>query len=401
VLGWGGYFAWDPVENASLLPWLTATAYIHSLQTQEKRGMLKLWNLTLLIATFALTLLATFLTRSGIISSVHAFSDGLTGPALLAFIALVLVVSLAAVAWRGEQLRGEGILDRVLSRESAFLANNLLLVGLMLTVLVGTTFPLLAEALDGTQLSVGEPYFNQTAVPILLALLLLMGIGPALPWRRTAGTVLRRRLGVPALAALATAVTLAVAGVHRPETLAALALAALVVFQALWDLARLSVRRSLARQRRRAGGQIVHLGIALIAVGIAVSSSYRSETDLTLARGQSFRAGGHLVRFAGTTVEQQPQRRVVRADLLVDGGTRLTPALNYYAGSSEAIASPAIRESLGRDLYTVLTWASTDGRRATVRVFLEPLVSWIWIGAAVVLAGAALAAAPSLHRRAA
>jgi cytochrome c-type biogenesis protein CcmF len=292
VLGWGGYFAWDPVENAALLPWLTATAYLHSLQVQEKRGMLKLWNLTLLVATFALTLLATFLTRSGVLSSVHAFSNGLTGPALLVFIALVLLGSTALLVWRAEQLRAEGTVDGVVTRESGFLLNNLLLVGLTLTVLVGTLFPIVAEAATGDRLSVGEPYFNQTAIPIAIALLFLMGIGPALPWRKTSRGVLRRRLGAPAAAALFVAAVLAVAGVREPEALVAIALAAFVIAQVAWDLWRIAARGGLARQRRRVGGQLVHAGVALLAVGIAVSSTYRVEREATLSRGDSFDVGG-------------------------------------------------------------------------------------------------------------
>ncbi|MGH2950391.1 MAG: heme lyase CcmF/NrfE family subunit [Solirubrobacteraceae bacterium] len=203
VLGWGGYFAWDPVENVSLLPWFTATAFIHSVMVQEKRGMLKLWNLTLVVATFALTLLATFLTRSGVLSSVHAFAEGVVGPALLAFIGVVLAVSAGLLVWRGERLRSEGELDAPVCRESAFLLNNLLLVGITLTVLIGTLFPLLAEALDGSRLSVGEPYFNATAAPVMLALLFLMGVGPALPWRRASAAAVRRRLLWPAAGAVA------------------------------------------------------------------------------------------------------------------------------------------------------------------------------------------------------
>lgn len=400
VLGWGGYFAWDPVENAALLPWLTATAYLHSLQAQEKRGMLKLWNLTLLVATFVLTLLATFLTRSGVLSSVHAFADGLTGPALLVFIALVLAASTALLLWRGERLRAEGTVEGAVTRESAFLLNNLVLVGLTLTVLVGTTFPLLAEAIDGSRLSVGEPYFNQTAIPLLIPLLFLMGVGPALPWRKTSRAVLRRRLALPAAAAAVAAGVLALAGMRHPQALVVLALAAFVAFAVALDVARIGARGGLARQRRRVGGQVVHLGIAILAVGVAVSSVYQVEGQATLRRGESFQVGERTLTFLEASSQQQPHRRVVRAELLLDGRDRLAPALNFYGGQRDAIASPAVRESLVRDVYAVLAWANSDGSRATIRVFLEPLVSWIWIGGGVVLAGAVVAGFPSRRREA-
>ncbi len=394
VLGWGGYFAWDPVENASLLPWLTATALIHSVMVQEKRDMLKLWNLTLVVATFLLTILGTFLTRSGVLSSVHAFSEGLVGPALLVFIGVALAVSVGLLVWRGEALRSEGLLDAAVCRESAFLLNNLLLVGLTLTVLLGTLFPLFAEAWDGTRLSVGEPYFNTTAVPVALALLFLMGVGPALPWRKASPRVLRRRLLVPVLAAIGLAVVLWVAGMRDWTALAAVALGGFVALQAAWDVGRLGRRRSLRSNRRRVGGQVVHVGVALIAVGIAVSSSYQVERQQTLRRGETMTVGSHAVRLDRIERRVEARRRVVRAHLTLDGSERLSPALNLYRNQQQATASPAVRESPGTDVYAVLVEAARDGSAATIRVFLNPLVTWLWFGGAVILVGAAIAALP-------
>ena len=197
VLGWGGYWAWDPVENASFMPWLTATAFLHSVMVQERRGMLKLWNLNLIVATFALTILGTFLTRSGVLSSVHAFTEGPIGYYFLAFIAIVLIASFALVAGNSEQLRPTGSLDNAVSRESVFLLNNLFLTAFTFTVLVGTLFPLVAEAVRGVKVSVGEPFFNRMTLPICAALLFLMGVGPALPWRVASRDVLRRQLLPP------------------------------------------------------------------------------------------------------------------------------------------------------------------------------------------------------------
>lgn len=394
VLGWGGYFAWDPVENASLLPWLTATAFIHSVLVQEKREMLKLWNLTLVVATFLLTILGTFLTRSGVLSSVHAFGSGLVGPSLLAFIGLTLAVSLGLLVWRGERLRSDGLLDAPVCRESAFLLNNLMLVGLTLTVLVGTLFPLFVEAWNGSRLSVGEPYFNATGVPIALALLFLMGVGPALPWRKASVAVVRRRLLAPGVFSVALALVLLAAGVRKPAALAAVALGGFVIAQALWDIARLARRSSLARNRRRIGGQIVHVGVALVAIGIAASSSYQVERQRTLSPGETMRVGSHSVRFDGLSRVDEPRRTVLRASLLLDGRERLEPALNTYRNQQTATASPAVRESLGTDVYAILVQGARDGSAATIRVLLNPLVTWLWLGTGVILLGAAVAAAP-------
>ena len=400
VLGWGGYFAWDPVENASLLPWLTATAFIHSVLVQEKRDMLKLWNLTLVVTTFLLTILGTFLTRSGVLSSVHAFADGLVGPSLLAFIGIALAVSIGLLVWRGERLRSEGLLDAPVCRESAFLLNNLLLVGLTVTVLVGTLFPLFAEAWNGNRLSVGEPYFNATGVPIALALLFLMGVGPALPWRKASAAVVRRRLVVPSSFAFALALVLFAAGLRKPTALAAVALGGFVIAQALWDIGRLARRGSIVRSRRRIGGQIVHVGVALVAIGIAVSSSYQVERQQTLQRGETMRVGSHSVRFDGLSRADEPRRRVLRAHLVLDGRDPLVPALNTYRNQQTATASPAVRESLGTDVYAILVQGARDGSAATIRVLLNPLVTWLWFGAGVILLGAAVAAVPAGRRAA-
>lgn len=398
VLGWGGYFAWDPVENVSLVPWLTATAFLHSVMVQEKREMLKLWNLTLVVATFALTILSTFLTRSGVLSSVHAFGSGLVGPALLAFIAVTLAGSIGLLLWRSERLRGEGELDSPVSRESAFLLNNLLLIVLTLTVLVGTLFPLFAEALNGTRLSVGEPYFNSTAMPIALALLFLMGVGPALPWRKTSRLLLRKRLLVPSAVTAALAAVLVGAGVREPMALAAVVLGGFVIAQAGWDLARISRRRALRSLHRRVGGQVAHIGFALIAIGVAVSSAYQVERQATLERGESMRVESHAVRFDGLSTRDEGRRRVQQAELTVDDEDKLRPALNRYSNQRVATASPAIRESAATDIYAVLVEAASDGSRATIRVFLNPLVTWLWVGGVVILLGSGIAALPTVAK---
>ena len=229
VLGWGGYWGWDPVENASLLPWLTATAFIHSVMVQERRGMLRVWNLSLVLATFCLTILGTFLTRSGVINSVHAFSQSSIGPWLLTFLGIVAFGSVGLVAWRGDKLRSPGRIDSAVSREAAFLLNNLLFAGFALVVLTGTVFPLLVEALQDKQITVGEPYFTRLGVPIGIALLFLMAVGPVLPWRAASGELLRNRLLIPAWAGALTLVIALVAGAHGVANVGAFALGAFVL----------------------------------------------------------------------------------------------------------------------------------------------------------------------------
>ena len=399
VLGWGGYYAWDPVENASLLPWLTATALIHSVMVQERRDMLRLWNVTLVVATFLLTILTTFLTRSGVLSSVHAFAEGAVGPALLAFVGAGLAVSVGLLVWRGERLRGSGELDAPVCRESALLVNNLLLVGLTLTVLLGTLFPLIAEAIDGSRLTVGEPYFNATTVPIMLALLFLMGVGPALPWRRAGGAIVRRRRGAPVIGAVVVSLAAAAFGLRRPEALLAVGLGAFVAAAVVADLARLARKRALTAVPRSVGGQIAHLGVALMAVGIAVSSTYQVERQATLRQGEAVRVAGQSVWFERLTTIEEPRRRVVRADLLLEDGRRLRPALNTYRNASEATASPGIRSGILTDVYAVLVEGAADGSAATIRVYRNPLVSWIWAGGALLMVGAGIALMPPRRRR--
>lgn len=396
VLGWGGYFAWDPVENVSLLPWFTATAFVHSVMMQERRDMLKLWNLTLIVATFTLTILATFLTRSGVLSSVHAFSEGLVGPALLAFIGVTLAVSIGLLVWRGDRLRSEGALQSAVSRETVFLLNNLLLVGLTLTVLVGTLFPLVAEAVNGSRLSVGEPYFNSTAIPIVLALLFLMGVGPALPWHVGSAAALRQRLLRPAAAGVAIIAVAAAAGVGKLPVLAALGLGGFIAAHVAFDIAGLASRGALRVRHRRVGGQIVHLGVAVMAVAIAVSSAYQQESQANLRPGQNVRLGSQSVRLDGLRTITEPRRRVLRADLTLGGGRSVSPTLNLYNNERQATASPAIIPGAARDVYVLLV--ESKGGVATIRLLLNPLVTWIWVGGGLLLLGVAIAGLP-LRRR--
>ncbi len=291
VLGWGGYWAWDPVENASLLPWLTATAYLHSVLVQERRGMLRVWNLSLVLATFALTIFGTFLTRSGVINSVHAFTQSPIGPALLGFLAVVGVVVVGLIAWRADLLRSPGRIDSPLSREGAFLGNNLLFAAFALVVLLGTVFPLVAEAYDGRQISVGEPYFDDMTLPIGFALLFLMAVAPALPWRAASTEVLHRRLAAPAWSGaltMAVAVVLGLRGVAPLATLGLGAFALAGIARQFWVGARsrrrltaegavIALVRTVRSSHRLYGGLVVHTGVVVVAVAFAMSSSFTTE----------------------------------------------------------------------------------------------------------------------------
>jgi cytochrome c-type biogenesis protein CcmF len=412
VLGWGGYWAWDPVENASFMPWLTATAFLHSVMVQERRGMLKMWTLTLIIATFLLTLLGTFLTRSGVLASVHAFTEGLIGPFFLTFLGIVLLVSLALLAWRGEGMRSSGHLDSPLSRETAFLFNNLLFAAFAFVVLLGTMFPLIVEALRGTTVSVGAPYFNQMSVPIALLLVFLVGVGPALPWRKgSPGMVLRTFLW-PAIAALVAGAALGAFGVRAPMAwltfvFAVFSLGLIVgeflgpararqriqnenLGRALWEVSTAS--------RRRYGGYVVHVGVLLIAVGIAASGSFRREGEWTIRTGQAEVFGDYALQLDSLWAVAEPQRDAVVAGLTVfRQGDRIGsffPRLNYYRMSREPIASPAVREHAREDLYLVLMAYAEDGEHATIKAIVSPLVVWIWVGGIVMGLGVIFALWP-------
>ncbi|HSH60494.1 MAG TPA: cytochrome c-type biogenesis CcmF C-terminal domain-containing protein, partial [Acidimicrobiales bacterium] len=275
VLGWGGYWAWDPVENASFLPWLTATAYLHSVVVQERRGMLRVWNLSLLVATFSLTILGTFLTRSGILDSVHSFTESPIGPAILGFFAVVVVVGVGLIGWRGDRLRSGGSIDSPVSREGFFLLNNLLFAAFAFIVLLGTVFPLVAEAVNGERISVGRPYFDRMTTPVALCLLFLMAVAPVLSWRKTSGELVRHRLQWPAGLATAAVVGCVALGLRGLAPLVAFGLGAFAAGTAGHQLV-LSCRRHGWRGLvgRANGGMVVHLGVVVIAVAFAASSSY-------------------------------------------------------------------------------------------------------------------------------
>lgn len=399
VIGWGGFWAWDAVENASLLPWLTGTAYLHSVLVQERRGMLRVWNLSLLAATFSLTILGTFLTRSGVVDSVHAFSESHIGPYLLAFFGVVVAVSLGLIGWRGDKLRSPGTIDSPLSREGAFLANNVLFAVFAFVVLLGTVFPIIGEAFDDRQRTVGAPFFDRLSIPIGLCLLTLMAIAPVLPWRKASGELLRERLFWPAVCGVvALGVTVAL-GARGWAATTAYGLGGFAAGAALRQLV-LATRRQGWRGLvgRANGGMIVHLGIIVIAVALAAARSHERTIELRLAPGQAGDAFGHEIRYLGPVEEETRQRFSLIARVEVDG-EEYRPRQSVLNASGSSIITPSVRTSLVRDVYLTLENRPADGEAALIKVLIQPLVNWLWIGGGLAFFGTFLAAFPGSRRR--
>ncbi|MHB1847459.1 MAG: heme lyase CcmF/NrfE family subunit [Acidimicrobiales bacterium] len=421
VLGWGGFWGWDPVENAALMPWLCGTAYLHSVLVQERRGLLRVWNLSLSVATFSLTILGTFLTRSGIVVSVHAFSESNLGPVLIGFFLLVAVTGFGLIAWRGDRLRSPVGVDAPLGREGAFLVNNLVLVGFAFVVLLGTLFPILYQALKNQAVTVGAPYFDTVAVPVGLALLLLMAVAPALSWRKVDAGVLWGRLALPAWAGVLTVAACVAGGVRGVEPLLGFGLAAFAAASALRSLVlavRASVRRGAGAWRglvgRTNGGMVVHLGVVVLAIGLVAATSFRSQAELVLRPGKVVHFAGHTFAFEGLRTVDTPQRLATEALVRVDGGGPFTPAVSQYGGpSSEVVGTPAIDSGFFGDVY--LTWDAT-GRTGkstggnvvptlpktsiAIGAIVEPLMAWMWAGGLLVGLGGLLAMVPGARRRA-
>jgi cytochrome c-type biogenesis protein CcmF len=417
VLGWGGYWAWDPVENASFMPWLTATAFLHSGMVQERRGMLRVWNLSLIVATFLLTILGTFLTRSGVLSSVHAFTEGTIGLFFLAFIAIVLVFSLVLLTGRSGELRSPGTMDSPVSREGAFLVNNLLFTAFTFTVLLGTLFPLVAELVRGVQVSVGAPFFNRMTIPIVVALVFLVGIGPILPWGGATPDRMNRRFRAPTIALVLTLAVALTLGLRNIWALVAFAFCAFTLVSNVQEFVMGAVARNrahgenygqalyrlMAANNRRYGGYIAHIGVVAIAVGITASSTFRAERDVTLEPGQSVVLEGFRVRFDRMDAWEEPHRLVIAAELTAFDGERelgpLDPRQNIYNGRAEPITTPAVRSRPDRDLYVNLLAFAEDGSTATLSVIVEPLVWWIWVGGMIAAIGGVMASFPKRRRR--
>jgi cytochrome c-type biogenesis protein CcmF len=408
-IGWGGYWAWDPVESAALMPWLAATAFLHSVMVQEKKGMLKVWNMVLVIAAFSLCLFGDFLTRSGVVQSVHSFVQSAVGPYLLAFLALVLAASVALLIVRLPTLRADHKLESVISREATFLFNNLLLLALAFAVLWGVVFPILSEAVRGVRATVAAPYYDFFLVIFGLPLLALTGIGPLIAWRRASPGSLMRTFRWPVVSGVAGAALLWLAGLgSSPAGLTALSLCVFVTVTVVMEFARgTAARRAIAggtwpralrdlvnRNRRRYGGYVVHLSIVLLVVGVTASSAYSTVREAHLAPGASMRIDGYTLRNAGVFQRKGPNYTFdfVRLAVSRDGHSAgvLSPGQRQY-DTGQVGNEVDIRSSMttGTDLYSILQGVDASGAGGvSVKVLVNPAVGLVWLAGVVFALGA-------------
>ena len=404
VLGWGGYWAWDPVENASFLPWLTATAFVHSAVVQRRRGMLQAWNVALVIGTFALTILGTFLTRSGVVASVHSFTQSAIGPALLGFLLLVLVAGFGLFAFRGHLVASTPRLDSLASREGVFLLNNLLLALFAFVVLIGTIYPMILEAFTGDRVSVGAPWFDRAAVPISLVLLFALGLGPITPYRQARPGILWERLRGPLQVTAVAAALVAVAGVRSITVLTTFALATLII-SAIVRQAHATARSRPTSYVRAVGGlyrsdpgywggMVAHVGVALVAIAIAFSGSFDSRDTVALEVGESARLHGYTLTYSGPFLSEQDHRTLIGATIVLSRGDTglgtLQPALTQYPNQVQAVPTPAVHTGLREDVYLSLVRIEEGTARVTIDVFRFPLMWLLWLGGLVVVSGGAL-----------
>ncbi len=428
VLGWGGYWGWDPVENASLMPWLAGTAFLHSVMMQEKRGMMKNWNVWLIFSTFLLTILGTLLTRSGIISSVHAFAESAIGAWFYTFIVIAFLVCLVTFLMRRDHLKSENKLESLVSRESSFLFNNMILLAACVTVLWGTLFPLISEAVTGSKVTMGAPFYNRVNIPIGLFLLFLTGLGPLLAWRSTSLRSIRRNFILPAIAMAVTAVGLMVAGL-RPWndgddmhstffSLTAFTLAAGVITAIVEEFVRgASVVRTQTgknllssavlltrRNTRRYGGYIIHFGIVVMFIGIA-GGAFNQSVEQEMSYGDTIAIGPYRLVCESITQDSKPEYDTNFAVLDVYKNGKYIKQLSpekriYFAGTDHEQASTivALHSTAEADLYTVFEGNNPDTGRPILKVFLNPLIAWIWIGVSIVVAGTFIALVPNLAR---
>jgi len=416
VLGWGGYWAWDPVENAAFMPWLSATAFLHSVMVQERRGMFQVWNAALVALSFILVIVGTFLTRAGLVSSVHAFAESDIGMPFLVFTALVVFGSLALLWWRLPSLRSDRKIVSPISREGAFLGNNLLFMGALFAVFWGTLFPIFSEIATEQRVTVGPPYFNSLVLPVFWLLILLMALGPLTAWGSTRPGHIAKALARPASASLVLIVALFLLGVRNPIALAgfgACTLAALVAFAEIGRGVRSRLKRGealpiatarlFARDRRRYGGYIVHIGIALLSIGV-VGNLYNLDAEGTLSRGETMSVGQYVLRFDGFTGGSEPDVQTIGAKFEVFEGDSslgtLTPSRRLYRlREDQPITIPAVMNRPLEDVYLLLGSFDLDADAVTLKASVNVLVSWVWIGLAVLVLGTFVAAWPDTREQ--
>ncbi len=420
-LGWGGYWAWDPVENASLLPWLTATAFLHSAIVQEKKGMLKVWNIVLVTLTFLLTILGTFLTRSGVLWSIHAFADGPMGTYFGTFLAVFTVASALLIIWRAPTLKADRRFEAVVSKESGFMLNNVLFLASTFAVLWGTVFPLISEGLTGNKLMVSAPFYNAVNLPLAVCILLLMGVGPVIAWRRSTMKSILTAVGLPLLVSIGLGI--AAAGwlrfqFHHTALLSTVALigAFFVILTVILEFVRsvqarvqltketwwLSFARLVGKNRRRYGGYVVHFAIALMAIGIAGSGAYHVDLEQQLSPGQSTRIGSFQVEFLGVGVKNVPGGEQMYANLAVAKNGRaigvLQPAADFYNNGQQPSTDVALYSRPLQDLYVVMLGTANQDQ-AVFDLHINPMVQFIWFGGYLFILGTVVSLWPTALRK--
>ncbi|GBC85381.1 Cytochrome c-type biogenesis protein CcmF [bacterium HR11] len=410
-LGWGGYWAWDPVENASLMPWLLSTAYLHSIMVQEKKNMLRAWNITLIMATFLLSVLGTFITRSGILSSVHAFAVSPIGDYFIVFLSFILFYGLALLYIRWPVIRSAQRIEAVLSKESSFLFNNLLLTGICFAVLWGTLFPLVSDLVKGHRITVAAPFFNQVTAPLGLALLILTGICPLIAWRRATWTNFERNLLLPSVFTLVAASVLFALGLREPLPLAFVGAGVLVLATTALEFYRgVRARRRMysepvwtafgklfVKHPRRYGGYIVHLGVVLLFFGIVGSAFYQVKREVFLRPGDTAHLQGYTLKYEGLRLQRFPHKDLVTASVVLQRGdrvvTRLAPGREFHPNADQPVTNVAIYSTWRGDVYLVLgAWDENQG--ATLEMYYNPLVIWFWVGGWLMLVGGVIVMNP-------
>jgi|FLOH01.1.fsa_nt_gi cytochrome c-type biogenesis protein CcmF len=415
-LGWGGYWAWDPVENASLLPWLTGTAYLHSVMIQERKGMLKNWNVALVIATYLLAIFGTFLTRSGVVSSVHAFANSGLGPAFAGFLLFALVSSVSLMYWRRSMLRPEEYLDSLVSRESGFLFNNLMFFLATIAVLWGTMFPVISEAITGDKITVGPPWFNNIMVPIGLAVLLLTGVGPLLAWKHTSKESLKKSFTYPTIISISIGVILYLFGIHDVWALASFCISTFVLFIISVEFVkgtRIRAKNSgesylkaqyqlIIKNTRRYGGYLIHSGVVVIFMGIT-GTLFNSEIRIEVGEGESFELKDYrfTINDISYSINENYRSDFIEMAIEKDGVIvhMAKPEKRYYFSSEQPTTEVDIYSTIKEDLYSVISGVTEDEKRVIIQVYHNPLVKLIWIGSYITMFGIAVAMFPNKREK--
>lgn len=414
VLGWGGYWAWDPVENASFIPWLAGTAFLHSVMIQEKRNMFKVWNIVLVVLTYLLVIYGTFIVRSGVISSVHSFAQSAVGPLFFGFLGIMTIFSVYWLMRRREQLSSPNHLQSFLSRESAFLLNNFLFMGILFATFWGTNYPIISELFTGEKITVGPPFYNKVTGPLFAVLLLLMGVAPLTMWFRSSA----RRIGMavrwPALAALIITVALFALGIRNWAALLGLCIVTFSLILTLlefWKGIRARMRRGesawaafsnlIGRDRRRYGGYWIHLGVLVMAFGIIGSYFFQQETQIRLQQGESATLGSYTMAFNGVRQYPGPDDLLIKeADLSIfkDGRPvgQLNPRTEFYTRTGQPMTIPGVRSTVSDDFYVIMVnWENVTADAATFRLYVNPLINWVWAGGFIFIFGTLIAAWPA------